>query len=355
MMKINNVLILSILIGFVSCKAQNQKPKENNLVKSSSTNIGVKVPELGKNIDFIFQDLKNNYWFASNGEGVFRYDGKNFLQLTEKDGLCSNFVFEIQEDINGKLWFSTRDGICNFDGKKFTDFTDSIKNAAYGNLKYKKRGLFFNHLNGICFYDGKSFTNFVIHPIFYKPEASNMYRPYGVYCSLVDRSGKVWFGTQEKGVCVYDGKQFSFLNGKNLGGPAVRSIFQDTKGTMWFGNNGGGLFCYDGKNLRNITEEKNLGNSEFLKGKKLVDKPGSLAKVFAINEDKSGNIWIGTADAGVWKYDGSNLTNYTSNDGLSGNSVTVIYKDKNGELLFVSNGDAVLRFDGKKFKQAKFD
>jgi ligand-binding sensor domain-containing protein len=354
-MTMNIILLFCTLVTFISCNGQSQKFPKKKIEKIIGINVGDTVSNLGKDIDFIFQDLNSNYWFASNGEGVFRYDGKNILQITEKDGLCSNFVWEVQEDTNGKLWFSTRDGICNFDGKKFTDYTDTIKNAAYGPLNYKRGGLFFNHLDGICFYDGKSFTNFVIHPLFYKPETSSMYRPFGVYRTFVDNSGKVWFGTQEKGVCVYDGKRFSFLTDKNLAGPAVRSIFQDKKGTFWFGNNGGGLFCYDRKTLRNITEEKNLGNSEFLNEKKLVDKPGSLARVFAINEDMSGNLWIGTADAGVWKYDGTNLTNYTSNDGLSGNSVTVIYKDKNGELLFVSNGDSVLRFDGNRFKKFKFD
>ena len=350
----NIVLLFCTLITFISCNGQSQKFSENNLEKSIVISVGDTVSILGKNIDFIFQDQLKNYWFATNGNGVYRYDDKTILHLTDKHGLCSNFVWEIQEDISGILWFSTRDGICNFNGKVFRNYSDSIKNAAYGTLNYKSGGLFFNHLDGICFYDGKSFTNFVIHPLFYKPETSSMYRPYSAYCTLVDKSSNVWFGTQEKGVCVYDGKRFSFLNDKDLAGPAVRSIYQDKAGILWFGNNGGGFYSYDGKTLRNITEENNLGNYEFLKDRKLVDKSGSLARVFAINEDESGNIWIGTADAGVWKYDGKNLSNYTVKDGLSGNSVTVIYKNKNGELLFVSNGESVQRFDGKGFKHLTF-
>ena len=150
------------------------------------------------------------------------------------------------------IFFQAEDGI-----------RDLVRSRGLGDV-YKRQ-----HLDGICFYDGKSFTNFVIHPLFYKPETSSLYRSYSAYCTLVDKSSNVWFGTQEKGVCVYDGKRFSFLNDKDLAGPAVRSIYQDKAGILWFGNNGGGFYRYDGKTLRNITEENTLGKYKFLINQKL--------------------------------------------------------------------------------------
>jgi ligand-binding sensor domain-containing protein len=176
-----------------------------------------------------------------------------------------------------------------------------------------------------------------------------MSRPYSVYCTVADRSGNVWFGTQEKGVCRFDGTTFTYLTEKKLDAAAVRCIFQDREGRLWFGNNGAGLFRYDGITLRNITDEKDLGNPEFLKAKKVLDRPGTLARVWAINEDRDGNLWIGTIDAGVWKFDGKTLTNYTTKDGLSGNSTWAICKDRKGELLFVTNGDAINTYNGHSF------
>jgi ligand-binding sensor domain-containing protein len=153
---------------------------------------------------------------------------------------------------------------------------------------------------------------------------------------------------------MYDGQIFTFIDDKYLAGPAVRTIFQDKKGVLWFGNNGGGLFRYDGKQLRNITQENNLGNDAFLKQRKPIDKAGSLARVFAINEDELGNIWIGTVDAGVWKYDGTHLTNFTSKDGLLGNHCAVISKDRTGKLWFVSEQNAIFHFDGQRFLPFSF-
>ncbi len=350
---LNTIMLFSILTVFSFCNGQNKKSFETKTEQAITMNIGDTVSNIGKNIDCILQDKNGNYWFASNGEGVYRYDSKTLLHITDKEGLCSNFVWAIQQDINGNLWFSTRDGICQFDGKKFTNYTNIINNAPLGKLQYTKGGLFFGHLNEVCFYDGNSFTNFVIHPDNYNPSPSDMNRPYGIYSTLIDKDGNIWFGTQSQGVCRYDGKTFTYLTDKNLAGPAVRAMYQDRSGNLWFGNNGGGLYRYDGKTLTNFTEERNLGNPEFLKGH-FNDKLGSLARVWAINEDNEGNLLIGTIDAGIWKFDGTNLTNYTTKEGLTGNAIWTIYKDKKGELWFVVNGEVICKFNGQTFSKYEF-
>lgn len=346
-------LLLSLIMAvFSACSGQNQAAAESISPPVNQLR-GDTAAEIGKNIDYMLQDNEGKFWFATNGDGVYSYDGNKLIHYTTKHGLCSNFVQYMQLDMNGNLWFSTRDGICQFDGQLFTDYTDRIKNAGAGKLRYRKGGLFFGHLNGMCFFDGNTFTNFVIHPETYKPSPTDLSRPYAVYSSVADHSGTIWFGTQSKGVCKYDGKTFSFVTGKNLDGPAVRTIFEDKNGILWFGNNGGGLFRYDGEKLSNVTDEHNLGNPGFLRGE-YGDKPGSLARIWTINEDKQGKLWIGTIDAGLWKYDGNTLSNYTINDGLGGNSIWFSYKDKAGDLWFVTNGDAIYKLSGTSFTKLDF-
>lgn len=351
-MIMNALLLFGIFTVLVSCKGQKIKPIENKPEQSVLTSIGDTVSGLGKNIDCIFQDKNNTYWFASNGEGAYRFDGKTLTHITDKDGLCSNFVWTIQEDINGNLWFITRDGVCCFDGVSFTNYTDTIKNAPRGKLNYKAGGLFFGHLNDVCFYDGKSFTNLYIYPSTYWPSKNNMNRPYSVYSTLVDSSGNVWFGTQEKGVCRYDGNSFVFFTEHGLDKAAVRTLYQDKAGSIWAGNNGAGLFRFNGNGFTNFTDENGLANPDFLN--KLKGKEGTLARPWTMNQDDNGNLWIGTIDAGVWKYDGNNLTNYTTKDGLVGNSIWTIYKDKKGELWFVTDGEAICKFNGKSFTRFVF-
>jgi ligand-binding sensor domain-containing protein len=365
----NNLLsALLFAVCVSSCNGQGQKTSGTKAVQSLRANIGDTVSDIGKNIGCILQDRNGHYWFASNGEGVYRYDGKTLTHITDKDGICSNFVLKIQEDVNGIVWFSTRDGVCSFNGNSFTNYTDMrtntpngnsltnysnmSKNTLRGKIHFIKGGLFFNQLNSMCFYDGTSFTHFSIHPDTYTPRPSSMYRPYSVYSTLIDKAGNVWFGTQEKGVCRYDGNSYTFFTEQGLDQAAVRTLFQDKAGNIWAGNNGAGLFKFNGKGFTNFTDEKGLANRDFLK--KLGGKEGTLARPWTINEDDSGNLWIGTIDAGVWKYDGTNLTNYTTKDGLTGKAIWTIYKDKKGELWFVTDGEAICTFNGKTFTKHTF-
>ncbi|MBL0261227.1 MAG: hypothetical protein IPQ10_09225 [Saprospiraceae bacterium] len=309
----------------------------------------------GKNIDFIFQDKKDRYWIASNADGVFRYDGNTIVHFTDSVGFCFNYVWSIQEDTQGNLWFAGRDGICRYDGIKFSNFNETIASAPEGKLNFMPGDLIFAIPDGkTVHYDGKKFTQFKITPETYIPERSNLNRPYALYSYLRDQSGKIWFGTQSKGVCVYDGYQYKYMDSLDLGGPAVRTILADKNGNLWFGNNGGGLFQFDGKHLINITEKFGLGNQEFLRNFASKDMPTSMARVFAINEDTSGNIWVGTADAGIWRYDGKELKHYTVEDGLCGYNIIHIFKNRTGDLWFVCNGQEIMYFDGQSFRPVIF-
>ena len=299
----------------------------------------------------MFHDSRGRYWFATNGNGVTMYEGSQKTHFTQKDGLNSDYVWKIAEDTGGNIWFTTSGGYCYYSEGVFTDYTDFIPHASIGTPHFIDEGLFFPHKEGVCFYDGSSFVNFVIHPDDYVPQTYNSYNPYAVYSVLAENHGIAWFGTQEKGVCRHNGKEFHYLTEKGLAGPAVRAIFRDRRGIYWFGNNGAGLFRYDGTELRNITQQFHLTNDEFFKEKKSVSKPGSLARVFAINEDSSGQLWVGTADAGIWRFDGKKLTNYSVKNGLSGYLVNVICRDRNRQLWFVSNGDTVFRIEGNSIRK----
>lgn len=307
---------------------------------------------IDQNIRSIFQDSKGNYWFGTNGAGVFRYDSKTLTQFTVKDGLADNQVIHIQEDVEGTLWFGSGTfGITKFDGTKFTPQTNkvNITNGTKSEWISKDTDLWFYGGNGVFRYSNPSLDYLPFAPSSSTSQNNSPFSlsRYGVYCLLKDRNGNIWFGTQAEGVCKYDGISLTWFKDKGLAGPAVLGLFEDSKGNLWFGNNGAGLFRYDGKDLTNFTEEKGLNNEDFLAS----SKPGlgTMARVYAINEDTHGNIWIGTVDAGVWKYDGNSLTNYTTSDGLTSNAVNTIYKDRNGELWFGTDANGICKFNGTAF------
>lgn len=323
-------LFLSVL--FTSCKQSNT------------------VLELGKNIRSILQDRNGNYWFGSESEGVYRYDGKTLIQFTFKDGLPNNQVRTIQEDKSGNIWFVTGGGICHYDGKSFATFTDTKEKrdslTSVNGRKNTSEDICFEAGKGAYCYNGNSFSYLHLPKTALDTQYSN--HPYTVYCSYKDKSGKLWFGTQNLGVCCYDGNSFTWFTEKGLSGPVVRALFEDKNGTLWFGTNGGGLFRYDEKSLTNFTEESGVNNYKYERNLNDSVKSGNLARVWTINEDNNENLWIGTIDRGVWRYDGKNLTHYTAKDGLTSNVINTIYKDKKGELWF-GTGTDVCKFNGKSF------
>lgn len=109
----------------------------------------------------------------------------------------------------------------------------------------------------------------------------------------------------------------------------IRSIFQDSKGNLWFGTINDGVVRYDEKTLTYFSNPDGFINTS----------------VFAINEDKNGNLWFGT-DQGVYRYDGKTFKNYNQKDGLSnivisGNSILV---DKSG-TIWVGTHSGVYQYD----------
>lgn len=331
------------------CDAQETPATDRSSGAMGAPIPGDTVTAWGRDLDWICEDRKGHHWIASNGDGVYHYDGRTLRHITRDHGLCSNYVWKIEEDVNGALWFTTREGFCRYSDAGFEDFTASITKALTGPPHPVRGGLCFGHANGVCYYDGRSFTNFSITPAGYQPERNNGSRPYSIYCTLQDRSGDLWFGTEQKGVCRFDGTGTTWFTDAGLDAAAVRCMFQDKAGDLWFGNNGAGLFRYDGRSIANITEAKGLGNPEFLK-RAGGDKPGSLARVWSLADDTAGNLCIGTIDAGFWMLIGNELTNFTTRDGLPGNAIWHVHKDSSGEVWIITNGDSISRFDGRTFR-----
>ena len=71
--------------------------------------------------------------------------------------------------------------------------------------------------------------------------------------------------------------------------------------------------------------------------------------IFSITADEDENIWVSTADEGVFKYDGVNSTQYTSKNGLGSNTVRASLLDKKGNLWFATN-KGLTRYKNGSFK-----
>ena len=155
----------------------------------------------------LVEDSQGNLWIATDGCGVYKYDGKNFENLTKKDGLQDNNVTRILIDSKDNLWFGSMfGGLTKFDGETFTEF---------------------------------STTN----------EISNN----EVWEVFEDSNGAIWFSSEGFGVYKYYNDELQNYSAKEgLGIPAVQIIYEDSKGHLWIGG-GGGLYRKDGSNFYHVS------------------------------------------------------------------------------------------------------
>ena len=336
------LLFMFIFCSF--CKGQDKTDLTQDNVKSDTKD--VITSQRPSNITrTIKQDRNGNIWIAAF-DGVFRYDGKAFTNITSK--VSSARFFSVLEDKKGNLWFgSIGSGVFYYDGKSFQNFTtnEGLFNNEIGFIYGDKTGnIWFGVNGGASRYDGKSFRNYMINGDSMMEDRTgktfpNLQRPTNEVNSIIeDKTGKFWLGTRGN-TFVYDGKTFTvFRNNDGKPFTNVRSIIEDRKGNIWLGGPDG-LWRYDGSTFSNFThrfvgyiyEDKKgniLTSSGGIIGKKgwtlsrydeksLSDKNATVPEtiwatdgmIFGILEANDGSIWFGTLD-GVYRYDGNTFTDF---------------------------------------------
>lgn len=75
----------------------------------------------------------------------------------------------------------------------------------------------------------------------------------GIRSILQDSKGNYWFGSDQEGLCRYDGKTFTYYTPENgFCGKQVISIWEDETGLVWFGTSSG-LCYFDGEKFHPVS------------------------------------------------------------------------------------------------------
>ncbi len=359
--KIQIFSLLLVSIFFTSCNGQTKKeqPSKTVVEQPSFTSKNIKLTKTQgsneyQNVHCIIQDKDGNIWLGTTGEGVYRYDGKEFTQFTEKDGLSSNTVWSIIEDKLGNIWFGTGNGVSRYDGKTIsiipftvsnssgfgTSTPQSGKNTVWSIFQDKKGTIWFGSDYGMYCYNGKSFSYFLDN--LYIANNSKLTLK-SVDCMFEDTNGNLWFGTgpqSSEGVCLFDGK--SLTNFKPQIDNWIRKIAQDTNGKLLFGTRRNGMFTYNGKTFSDFPVPQNLIKE--------------LLATFLV--DNKGNIWYGSdytnnndvTTGGFWKFDGKSFVEFGKKDGLSNTSVYSLSEDKAGNIWIGTRNCGLYRYNGQRFE-----
>lgn len=328
--------MLFLLVSITSCQEQTKTESPGNSTGMYTSSLGP--TSITRNI---ILDKAGNVLLSAY-EGIIRYDGNTFTNMTKETGLDTCYAFDVLEDTKGNIWIgSNLDGAYCYDGNTYTHFTTK-EGLAHNRLidiyEDSAGNIWFVTMGGLSRYDRNTgFTNFT----------TNEGLPHNdVSCIIEDRTGKFWIGSRGE-ACVYDpaslkpgGKAFTKLTNEE-GAPFynIVSIIEDRKGNIWLGGkdglwryspdqNGGSFTKLTNNSISCVYEDRKGNiwtNTDGWTNKKQANShtwglsrydEKSLTKehiipveirsgkgmYFGILEDLEGNIWVGKLD-GVFRYD----------------------------------------------------
>ncbi len=357
----STLCLLCLLTIFTSCSGQGQqRPQQQWSVPGSHAKaaLGDTVSRIDSATWLIYQDQHNNYWFGTDGQGVYRYDGRHILHFTTRQGLSNDRVREIKEDKAGNIYVNTLDGINRFDGHAFTTLPVSGK----GEWKLGPDDLWFKGVqgkNGPYRYDGQrlydlEFPRHYLEDQFYKDNGRMPWGPYEIYSIYTDKWGAVWFGTSNFGICRWDGHTLSWLYESHLtntpsgGSFGIRSVTEDKNGEFWSCNT---RYRYDIAPGDSVS-----GGYHYMKYRRRDGIMGLRSQTgqdhiyfLSVLEDK-GVLWMVTYDQGVWRYDGKTTKRYAVKKGGKDITTFSIYKDRRGYLWLGTHNGGPYKFNGTAFE-----
>ena len=173
--------------------------------------------------------------------------------------------------------------------------------------------LWITSFNGLMSYDAERFK-------IYDKNNTPVLETDGFLSLTESPDSTLYFGTQGSGLIRYKNGSFESVTSDKIHIPkSIRSIMIDNSGTLYFSGQNAGLYV-----MNNDTAYRYPG--------KEIESVSSIKIV----KTASGTIWIGTEGRGIFKLDGTNITQYDLDDGLMSNYVSDIHINEEGTVYFAT-------------------
>ena len=282
----------------------------------------------------IYEDRNKNKWIGTLRGGVSMIrNSKRYFNHIKGTGNSPaiNYILSFCEDSDKKIWIGTDGAGLRLWNRKNNSFEKFVVNGAYksdfvpGIVPDKQRNLWvatwgggLNKINTI--------THKVAHYKFYnsfsKQEENN------IWVVFKDSKNTIWATTKEGTLFSYNSTtdKFEVFN-SNLSG--IISLTESQDGKLWAGT-----------------------FSELIQ----IDKTSRKFKKFKVGypvrcilEDSKFNLWIGTSEGGLIKFNPKNnkSTRFTTVEGLPSNIVLRLIEDQEG-CMWLSTYNGLSRFDPEK-------
>jgi len=343
-------LLLLSFSGIYAVKDGTMQPYRSDILKN------VKEPLLS-----MAQDSAANLWVGTNNGAYYldlkKQQGTHFVAV---NGLSDNAITDIYNDADNNLWLASQgNGLYKYEGDHYVIFdrTQGLPdNEVVWAIAKDRSGHVVLGINGAGFfrYDGKRLISVPIPKD--HPELSS------VQCMYTDKNGLIWIGTDHAGLWTYDGSRFTVVKGSS--NYAVNGITQDSNGLMW-AVTPGGCFYVENNAFKRLDQFSGFSSAIISTGKDSViigTQDGvmlafnkKIVKNFKLDAVRTSTVFsmlnykglliIGTDDRGIFVWDKVTgyVKNYSTKDGLNSNTIYSLVADDHG-AIWVGTGRGANRF-----------
>ncbi|WP_169315248.1 ligand-binding sensor domain-containing protein [Bernardetia litoralis] len=329
----------------------------NNVKKAFSSRTEI----ANQYITSILEDKRGKLWIGTKNNGLFRVESTkkdekvvSIEHYTPKNGLPSSAISCILQDYEGSIWIGTgNNGLVQMLNEMFEIYTYTHGLASeniLSTLRLDENILLLGTEQNII-----SLT---------KQGDSTVFKPYlnalhqtTVRTLFKDYLGKIWIGTEKKGLFTYDPATNFLKSIRDVPDKTINKITADDNGNIWIATNSWGLFKYiksenrftqilptktvQLNRIQNIYKDRQnriwIASSDYTlsywKDDKLtvLDAISEFSQVKAtcFAEDAENTLWIGSEGSGIFAYSESGIEKYTTANGLASNYSYFIAADRN--------------------------
>ena len=324
---VNKFAIIALLVFFVqSTFGQVYQFKEFNIEEGLSNKFVYTVAE-----------DNNGFIWIGTGEGLFKFDGFEFIVSEMDDSLTNGLITSSYLDVNGILWFGHNSGqITTYDGSEFKllETSDDVKSSIVGITGDGNGNVFIASQNSGLLKVDKDFNV----EVFIEDFSGDL-----LYAIQFAGNNNFLIGNSE-GLSLYKYKDDSFIKEytiKELEYITVQSIMSGNKDNIfWIGTEDSGFYLLEAKGeMFDSYELTNFGEKYEL----------AYENVQSVLEDNENTLWVSTFGKGLFKlipdnkqeYAYKDIIHFSTENGLSHNFIKTVYQDWEGNYWIGTFGNGL--------------
>lgn len=332
-------LLLIFLVSVVVCSAQSSSLFFERITSKDGLS--------NDHVNCILQDKRGFVWIGTN-DGLNRFDGHNFIIFRNRPGdsssISGNTITDLLEDRDGILWIATGDGgLARYDYSaapplQFKQYKHqpgdnrSIPDNTINSMAQDNYGYLWLATSGAAVIRFNKRTGEFSFPMPGGPGAPR--GPRGALDLCFDSEGWIWAGRQGGGILKIDPARVSYDYDRrydnfyaNLPHVVVTSLFCDKQKNMWYGSWDKVLYRYDPSTKTESVFRQSDPSNQFIND-----------EIISFAEDSQGRLWIGGKTMGLQVMNKQLQTfhNYRNNPmqegSIADNTIQCIHVDKEGRI-----------------------